>query len=259
MEQLVKSVSIENLLNIRTAILERILQARNILLEAAALGNSCGINDVHGIVDGEDYRRESLFRDGAMEAIEKRMDAKAWTYLMNESGLRTFMDARARDQWTKNIQQLDFPPLTLLNIEATFSNLYLARGDMFERGVLEVFRRLSWSYKTNSPCKFGKRVIVSFLMHSYGHVNSSSTNELDDLMRVFHVMEGKPELDHRNSMYSLISGANARKLTQVENEYLSVRWYKKGTGHVTFKKPELVERLNAILIKHYPGALPPRI
>lgn len=46
------------------------------------------------------------------------------------------------------------------------------------------------------------------------------------------------------------------KSGQVENEYLQIRVYKNGNGHVTFKRPELVDRMNLIIAKHFPGALP---
>ena len=43
--------------------------------------------------------------------------------------------------------------------------------------------------------------------------------------------------------------------TQAENAYLHVKWSKKGSGHVLFKRPDLVEKMNGILAKHYPHAL----
>ncbi|TDE69201.1 DUF4942 domain-containing protein, partial [Escherichia sp. KCJ4928] len=40
-----------------------------------------------------------------------------------------------------------------------------------------------------------------------------------------------------------------------EDEMFSIRYFKKGSAHITFRKPELVDRLNDIIAKHYPGAL----
>lgn len=31
----------------------------------------------------------------------------------------------------------------------------------------------------------------------------------------------------------------------------------KGSAHVTFTRPDLVEKVNDIIARHYPGALPP--
>lgn len=42
---------------------------------------------------------------------------------------------------------------------------------------------------------------------------------------------------------------------EADTEYFLVRWYKKGTGNLTFKRPDLVEQCNRILAKHYLKAL----
>ncbi|EEU3419567.1 DUF4942 domain-containing protein, partial [Escherichia coli] len=42
-------------------------------------------------------------------------------------------------------------------------------------------------------------------------------------------------------------------------EYFTVRGYQKGTVHIVFKRPDLVEKLNDIIARHYPGVLPPRV
>lgn len=140
------------------------------------------------------------------------------------------------------------------NIEATFTHLYGARGGMFERGVLACFRRLSWDYRTNQPFKFGKRIIVKYLL-SQGSTNHRVTNELDDLIRVFCVLDGKPEPDHRHGAYALVWNARHERRTEAENDYLHLRWFKNGNGHLTFKRLDLVEKINVILAKHYPNAL----
>ncbi|EFS9191885.1 DUF4942 domain-containing protein [Salmonella enterica] len=36
----------------------------------------------------------------------------------------------------------------------------------------------------------------------------------------------------------------------------TIRYLQKGSGHITFKRLDLVEKMNDIVAKHYPGALP---
>lgn len=43
-----------------------------------------------------------------------------------------------------------------------------------------------------------------------------------------------------------------------EDEFFSIRYYQKGTAHLTFKRLELVERMNDIIAKHYPTMLSSR-
>ncbi|HCR2982362.1 TPA: DUF4942 domain-containing protein [Serratia marcescens] len=40
-----------------------------------------------------------------------------------------------------------------------------------------------------------------------------------------------------------------------EDDFFSIRYFQKGSVHITFKRPELVERMNDIIAKHYPGML----
>ena len=39
-------------------------------------------------------------------------------------------------------------------------------------------------------------------------------------------------------------------------DYFDLKWFLKGSCHVTFTRPDLVDKLNAIIAKHHPNALP---
>ncbi|ARK40488.1 DUF4942 domain-containing protein [Burkholderia pseudomallei] len=258
---LVPSISIVNLANQRVAVVERVRAALDLLGEAQQLAMAAHLGFPRLVLD-ESYgcrgrptiTGEYAKRDEAEAAIVRIIDIRGWDYLLKESGLRTFMDAKAREQWSNQIAEGEVPELTAANIEATFAQLYGARGDMFERGVLQCFKRLSWDYKTNQPFKFGKRIIVRYLLSS-GSPNFRVTNDLDDLIRVFSVLDGKPEPDHRHGAYCLISDTRQARRTEAENEYFHLRWFKNGNGHLAFKRPDLVDKMNLILAKHYPNAL----
>ena len=205
----------------------------------------------------------------ASEVIRREVDRVAWAYLMDESGLRTFMDAEARKKWTEQLCDTgELPELTAENVRATFQTMHASRGEMFERGVIGCFRRLSWDYRTNNPFRFGKRLILRSLVSvspwrcnrtaARGllvHAGYDRTNELDDLVRVFHVLDRQPEPDHRQGCYRMVSDAIDRREWRVVTEYFQLVWFKNGNGHLTFKRLDLVEKLNAIIAKHFPGAL----
>ncbi|AOJ02233.1 hypothetical protein WS70_10680 [Burkholderia mayonis] len=259
--ELVPSISIVNLANQRVAVVERVRAALDLLGEAQQLAKTAHLGFPRLVLD-ESYgcrgrptiTGEYAKRDEAEATFVRLIDIRGWDYLLSESGLRTFMDAKARDQWSKQIAEGDVPELTVANIEATFSQLYGARGDMLERGVLQCFQRLSWNYRTNEPFKFGKRIIVRYLL-SQGSSNYHVTNELDDLTRVFSVLDGEPEPDHRHGMSALISDAQRQRKTEAENSYFHLRWFKNGNGHLMFKRTDLVDKMNKILAKHYPNAV----
>lgn len=267
---IVPSVSITNLVNQREAVLERIERIFDLIHETQAIANSAGVgmptfdlelgsyNDrlrVNGSVATE--------RDQLAKAAQHIVDATAWQYLMTESGMRSLMDAQARKDWDKSIIEHKFPELTVTNIRATFEALHASRSDIFERGVINCFKSLSWCYRTHNPFRFGKRIIVRYLRHTYrakdmrhfGSFNYEACNKLDDLVRVFSILDGKPEPDYRHAVRAKLD--ETEKTTHCADlEYFSIKWFYNGNGHVTFKRLDLVEKLNEIIARHYPGALP---
>lgn len=258
----IPSISIESLLRRRQAAMERYTKALELIREAdemKGLGCACFVIKCAGGFEQRVKLPEETER--VMDAIRKNVDSTAWAQLMNDSGLRTFLDKQARQEWDSNIHEGKVPELTGENIHTTFATIHAKRQDYFDRGVVTAFRRLSWNYKTNQPFKFGKRIIMNSMVSIWGNkkefVSTSHTacNELDDLVRIFCFVDGKPEPDHRNSMHYLMSGPISRKEQFIDTDYFSMRWFYKGTGHVTFKRPELVDALNSIIAKHYPGAL----
>lgn len=114
------------------------------------------------------------------------------------------MDAKARDQWYRNLESKDLPAISEESIFSTFEQLHRDKGEVFERGVINVFKSLSWHYKTNSPCRFGKKVIVSNLVsyHQWGLTlnHSYRRDQLADLERMLHLLDGKPLPDNRSNL-----------------------------------------------------------
>ena len=207
--------------------------------------------------DGATLDQDAADRAEISKMFRLGVDSTAWQYLMHESGMRSLMDAKARETWDKAIADGDIPELTEANVRSTFKMLHDSRGEIFERGVIACFRSLAWDYKTNLPQKFGKRIVMTYLTGSGSY---SKADQLDDLIRVLSILDGKPEPDHRHGTYALLSAAGLNGWPArpgfVENDYLSIRTFKNHNGHVTFKRLDLVEKMNLIIAKHYPGALP---
>lgn len=267
--ELVPSISIANLLNQRAAVEALLVKGIDALRQAEAIakGGQMGFPELSATFSG--HEKTELSREYSSknpdEILKKLMgavDAGAWGNLMTQSGLMTFMDAKARSDWHRKIHAREVPTLTFENIEATFATLHGSRDELFERGVLEVFRQLNWNYKTNQPYRFGKKLILTRLFSCYGtgkarylSTCSTSTNALDDLERVFNIFDELPEPDVRNGWYQRIAKHQRNTPMVASSEYFSLKWFMNGNGHIDFKRPDLVEKLNLILAKHYPGAL----
>lgn len=288
---LVPSVSVANMVNQRAAMIDRMRQAFTLIQEAADIADNANLG-MPRVMISNDYGRHAgemmvadarirtdssgkpwtLERSPAVD-LERKLrlgiDCAAWQYLMSQSGLRSLMDAEARKKWDEAVSKGDVPEFTEPNVRSTFGMLHDARGEMFERGVITCFKGLSWDYKTNLPQKFGKRIVMRFIRGqvtpgryggggtSLGHVNYTSCDKLDDMERVLSVLDGKPEPDSaRRGWYSRLVGCDKTTDPDAASDYISVRSFRNGNGHATFKRLDLVDRMNQIIAKHYPGALP---
>jgi hypothetical protein len=45
-----------------------------------------------------------------------------------------------RSQWAKNLEEGDLPAISEANILSTFEQLHLNKQEVFERGIINVFR-----------------------------------------------------------------------------------------------------------------------
>ncbi|EPE2228883.1 DUF4942 domain-containing protein [Cronobacter turicensis] len=200
----------------------------------------------------------------AMPVITRNIDRQVWRNLMQQSGMLALMDDQARSEWHQNLEDNKFPEISEANILATFKQLHDTKAEVFERGVINVFKGLSWNYKSNSPCKFGKKIIVDGLVRydRWGfHLSSGyRRNQLVDLERMLHLLDGKPVPDNRTDIARQLDEHISKRKTAEDftDDYLMIRYFQKGSAHIKFLRPELVEKMNDIVAKHYPWALPAR-
>ncbi|WP_048796111.1 MULTISPECIES: DUF4942 domain-containing protein [Serratia] len=203
-------------------------------------------------------------KETAMKAIIQNIDRGIWRDLMSKSGMLSLMDAQARDQWYNSLEKDDIPEISEANIASTFEQLHQSKSDVFERGVINVFKSLSWNFKTNSPCKFGNKIIVTGLVKcdrwGFGLNWGWQRDRLADLERMLMIIDGKPIPDNREDVTRRLNDHihENRHSTHYEDEMFRIKYFQKGTSHITFKKPDLIDRMNDIVAKHFPAMLPAR-
>ena len=71
------------------------------------------------------------------------------------------------------------------------------------------------------------------------------------------LLDGKPIPDNRGDVTTrLMEHIRDHPAKDIyEDEFFRVCYFQKGTAHLTFKLLDLVERMNDIIAKHYPGML----
>ncbi|HFE6714986.1 TPA: DUF4942 domain-containing protein [Salmonella enterica subsp. enterica serovar Newport] len=255
--------------------IERIVTGRNTALQQTEMMIR-QLNDISTLtssIGGKtalDWAMKQDFRCGcwlmektetAMKAITRNLDRGIWRDLMKKSGMLSIMDAQARDQWYRNLEGDDIPAISEANILSTFEQLHQSKDEVFERGVINVFKGLSWDFKSNSPCKFGPKIIVNGLVKydrwGYSLNWSWQRDRLADLERMLMLLDGKPVPDNRADVTRRLGDHihENRGSNSYEDEMFKIKYFQKGTAHITFRRPELVDRLNDIIARHYPGML----
>lgn len=266
--EVIPSVAIDRIIALRENGLKQFTHALALLSSARQLFlDACGAKSLYGydicVKDALNWESQP---QKAQDAIKKTIDGKIWHRLMLDTGMYTLMSTRQRDEWDRQVAGETMPEITLDTVLATFDQLHAGKNDTFEQGVIDLFKSLSWDYKTNCPCRFGKKIIVSRLMESYSsglnYFGTLGRSKLDDLTKVFYLLEGRNVPDHRVSEGAKFAEFFERERFSgavYDGEYFTMRYYMKGTAHITFKRPELVSRINDIVARHYPSMLPPRV
>ncbi|HDU2652305.1 TPA: DUF4942 domain-containing protein [Yersinia enterocolitica] len=265
--EIISSTSIERIVTGRNAALLQIEELIQQLADISTLTSSIGGKTARDWAMRQDFRCGCWLMENvktAMSTITCNLDRSIWRDLMQKSGMISLMDAQARKQWDNNLEGDDIPEISEANILSTFEQLHHSKADVFERGIINVFKGLSWDYKTNSPCQFGKKIIVNGLVdhNRWGFKLNWGwrRDQLADLERMLFLLDGKAIPENRHDVTVRLSEhINQQSTSEIfDDAYFSIRYFQKGSAHITFKRPDLIERMNDIIAKHYPGMLAAR-
>ncbi|MBX9498684.1 DUF4942 domain-containing protein [Yersinia enterocolitica] len=265
--EIISSTSIERIVTGRNAALLQIEELIQQLADISTLTSSIGGKTARDWAMRQDFRCGCWLMENvktAMSTITCNLDRSIWRDLMQKSGMISLMDAQARKQWDNNLEGDDIPEISEANILSTFEQLHHSKADVFERGIINVFKGLSWDYKTNSPCQFGKKIIVNGLVdhNRWGFKLNWGwrRDQLADLERMLFLLDGKAIPENRHDVTVRLSEhINQQSTSEIfDDAYFSIRYFQKGSAHITFKRPNLIERMNDIIAKHYPGMLAAR-
>jgi hypothetical protein len=197
--------------------------------------------------------------DDAMK-VRRELDDRMWRRAFDITGFKQLMDADAVAEFEKSLCP-EPPEFTEETIRATFIDLQISAGHMFRRGVFNVFRYLSDSYRTNArePFRIGRKVVMTCMIRpSFGCGlcirSGTSSDKLNDLDRVVQTLDGKQY--HSRTLESEMNLAFSQDEI-FENEYYRAKAFKNGNLHVEFKRLDLLDKVNEQIAEFYAdGALP---
>ena len=256
---LILTASISEVLDKRKRMDAKIGEAMRLLAEACALertATGAKYSTLESVFSG--YHHVSLSDTERTEAcIRKHLDSAFWRSLLNASGIRSMMSAKKQKEIDSQISNNETPPFEAEAIASTFADLYESRADMLEDGIVDLFRSLSWDYRTNSPLALGRKIIVTSVLDSYGTANTWRCDMLDDLVRILSVYDGKAVPEHRHGVYCLVSDAVQKGSYAFGTAYFSAKVFRKGTCHITFhdQTSPLLDLCNRVIARRFPDVI----
>ena len=185
-------------------------------------------------------------------------DAAVWMHLIETTGLRDLMDAQAKDEFYDQLCT-DPPPVTEEMAYGMFEALRKDAKLIFQRGLAKAFSALDRRFKSHDAFKLGSRIILTGVFDAYGHwhYGSRTADAIDDIERVFAVLDGKrPRPGELRRAVTEGRHGRQRQQSLTETDYCRVRGYLNGNAHFWFTRDDLVEKANLQLAEYYGEVLP---
>lgn len=229
--------------------------------------------------DAEDYRKimgaalRSLPNARVEYLKEHRKDV--WRSVFAKMDFHKWLDKKQREDFIRDIERNGNIPFTKENIKGTLENVFMARRELFEKSVANVFDELVKYYKgnanhtegwkSNSPYKVNKKLVFpwgckfdtqfKYFSTNYGRGDMDLYNDLD---RVLCVMDGRDftNKDGDERQCRTIGAALENKFRilghnvgagfdgTTESTYFNIKFFKKGTVHLEFKDAHLWQEFN---------------
>ncbi len=208
------------------------------------------------------FKTDIIDRDHThLDSCLLQMKRYLWQEIITKSQVRHFLSEKRKKELDEMLYpRNDYEPdkLPEISIEAVQSFISNIAGDLdglFREAVCEVFDMLRpprSEYKTNTEYEIGERVVLNYII-SHDKWGFTSLNyygakqKLINMDNVFHLLDGKPVVTYPDDIVTCMKEAilPPRKW-EAETEYFGLRWHKKGTLHVRFKRMDLVAKLNKI-------------
>lgn len=254
--ELTRSTNIERLLSIRERSINNFVQAHGLLNETNSLFKDNEILSYSLFSNTRDCGIEiNCHLNDALKSFTRNIDSNLWRYMMDKTNMFDVMDSQTKNKFSEGLRNP--PAFTKENIASTFENLMSARGYMFEQGIINLFKNLSWNYKSNQPQKIGKKIIMSGMICQWSKTINVGypSDRLIDLERVILKLDSKQQ-PANGELLPYASREAIKKTGCYKNDYLEIKGFKNGNAHIVFLRLDIVDKMNSIIAKHYPGALP---
>lgn len=209
--------------------------------------------------------REEKDAQKALKFVRQTLAKTAWHKIVDLAGFGSMMSAEDKRQFDRDLEK-NVPDFNLENIQATASAWHAISGETFNKGIVDVFRKLSPKYRSNDAFKIAKKMILTLAVDLHGEKFSwyydsrgfSVQDTLRDAIRIFSILDGDlaPKDYGGDDLTGIIATAWANGEQKVSTKFFEVRPFANGNLHVIFTRLDLIEKCNKIIAAHYGAVLP---
>lgn len=264
---MIAGTTVSNICSARDAALSKMEEAAKLFEEAYATAQEAQnlatiAHNGAAFYDSQHHKADAYRRlfhhfsaKESLESWRRHVDARVWMALFERTGMDGLMDATAKDRLRKDLMG-SVPEVSEDAVHQILGDLVADAKSIFQRGLAKCFSSLDRRFKSHDAFKLGSRIILDSAIGSWG-LNLDVADTITDVERVFMVLDGdrKPVLGGLAAAISKDRGYDCKQ-TLTETDYFRVRTFKKGTVHLWFTRPDLVERANEVLADWYGEVLP---
>lgn len=201
----------------------------------------------------------------ARNIVRSHLDKKIWRHIIEISGMNDLMGAEDKAAFFRSLED-DPPKVTMETIRATGDLWHASADQTFRKGLVDLFKILEGKYKTNDAFKISKKIILEYAVQKSGNTTSwrsstSARDQVDDLDRILHVLDGIPASVDKNGVEYQRQTASYCCENQWADEgravlsYFNIKAFQNGNIHVTFTRPDLILKANKIIAGYFGEAI----
>lgn len=193
----------------------------------------------------------------SMNTIRRELDDRMWRRAMDLTGFKQLLDAQELKKFEDSLYPSP-PEFTEESIRATFIDLQLRADELFRRGVFNVFKCLSDEYRTNAsePFRIGSSIIMKSMVGPSMRrglcirdtMKNYAGDKLNDIDRVVKTLD-KKRFEPRCLEFAMNVAFEDRAV--YEDEYFRAKSFRNGNLHLTFKRLDLLDKLNEQIADYY--------
>lgn len=217
------------------------------------------------LTDSTDRGYDSVSVNDYIKAVR----LKYWKALLRNPKFVGKLTSKLQDEYREKVSRFADYDFTEFNVNVLYAELNSKIKQGIEDEIIAMFDRLTETHsyypefsknlhyyngwKTNQAHKIGKKVILP----CYGVFSDwsdrvdvySARKVLEDIEKILNFLDGNMT-EEVNSWNRLTNYFEDHITKKIPLKYFTVTFYKKGTVHITFTCPELIDRFNIYAAQH---------